>query len=240
MFAARRWLVQHRDLGPRYVVENTGANSADIVRSYGVASILGLSAVGYIQAALVLVGPFKIVAFGISMTAIPEGARMLRDTPHRLPVFCAVVSLGLTTLAFIWGLVLLLILPLGLGHLLLGDIWRPAYPLVLPTTVIVMGTCGGIGASIGLHALGDSRRSLRIGLITPALVVSGALIGAVSGGALGSLRLAAAASCLCGLLYRAGLRRSLNDMDGIDVPSWMFPPSRRRVSQASAPVDADA
>src|SRR4029079_11779369 len=112
------WLSEHRDLGPRYVVENTGTNSADILRGYGVASILGLSAVGYIQAASVLVGPLKIIIFGISMTAVPEGARMLRDTPRRLPAFCAVVSLGLTALACAWTIILLVGLPRGLGHLL--------------------------------------------------------------------------------------------------------------------------
>jgi O-antigen/teichoic acid export membrane protein len=239
VLGAREWLSDHRDLGPRYVVENTGTNSADILRAYGVASILGLSAVGHIQGASVLVGPLKIVIFGISMTAIPEGARMLRDTPRRLASFCAVVSMGLTALACIWTIILLVGLPHGIGHLMLGDVWRPAYPLVLPTSVAFMANCVGIGAGIGLHALGASRRSLRAGLTTSAVVVICALVGAVNWGALGSLRLAAAGSCACALLYWWQLRQALMESAGVDVPSWLWPPSRRDTAQTSASVDAD-
>ena len=88
------WLVGHRDLGPRYFVENTGPNIADIVRSYSITSILGLVAVGCIQAANVLMGPFKIILIGTSLITIPEGARLLRRSPHRLPAFCAAISAG--------------------------------------------------------------------------------------------------------------------------------------------------
>ena len=35
-------------------------------------------------------------------------------------------------MALAWGVVLLVALPRGLGHWLLGPIWRPTYPLVLP------------------------------------------------------------------------------------------------------------
>ena len=163
---ATEWLVRHRDLGPRYLAENTGGNAADTLRSYGVSSILGLAAVGYIQAANVLMGPFKIIFFGMSLITIPEAARLLRRSPRQLPLFCAAVSVGLTLLALAWGAVLLVALPRGLGHLMLGSIWRPTYPLVLPTTLPVMAGCATTGALIGLHALGAARRSLRAVIIT--------------------------------------------------------------------------
>ena len=50
---ATQWLVRHRDLGPRYLAENTGGNAADTLRGYGVSYILGPAAVGYIQAAVI-------------------------------------------------------------------------------------------------------------------------------------------------------------------------------------------
>ena len=53
---ATQWLARHRDLGPRYLAENTGGNAADTLRGYGVSYILGLAAVGYVQAAGVLRG----------------------------------------------------------------------------------------------------------------------------------------------------------------------------------------
>ena len=82
---ATEWLSRHRDLGPRYLAENTGGNAADTLRSYGVSYILGLAAVGYIQAAGVLMGPFKIIFFGISLITLPEAARLLRRSPRHLP-----------------------------------------------------------------------------------------------------------------------------------------------------------
>jgi O-antigen/teichoic acid export membrane protein len=239
VISAGQWLVRHRDLGPRYMVENTGTNSADMLRSYGVTSILGLVAVGYIQAANVLLGPFKIILFGISMTAIPEAARILRNSPRRLPLFCAAVSLGLTLVAFAGGVVLIAALPHGLGHLLLGSLWRPAYPLVLPTTIVAMANCADIGAIIGLHALGASRRSMRIGIITPIVVVGSALAGALTMGVSGSLYCAAAASWACALLYWWQLREGLRERDGIEVPAWMWPVARSRRTREPVAVAAD-
>jgi len=239
VLSAGEWLVRHRDLGPRYLVENTGSNSSDMVRSYGVNSILGLVAVGDIQAANVLIGPFKIVLFGISITAIPEGARLLRNSPRRLPLFCAAVSLGLTLLALAWAVMLLVALPHGLGHLVIGSIWRPAYPLVLPSALSVMAGCIGIGPSLGLHALGASRRSMRLGIVTAAIVIVCALTGAVAAGAAGSLYFAAAGSWFCSLLYWRVLRQALLDTDQVEVPAWMWPPAASRRTRKPAAANAE-
>ena len=83
-------------------------------------------------------GPFRIIFSGISLITMPEAARLLRRSPRQLPLFCAAASVGLTLLALLWGAVLLVALPRGLGQLMLGSLWRPAYPLVLPATLSVM------------------------------------------------------------------------------------------------------
>jgi O-antigen/teichoic acid export membrane protein len=154
LMRAADWLVQHRDLGPRYLAENTGSNAGDTLRSYTTTSVLGLTAVGDIQAANVLLGPFKIIIFGVGMITIPEGARLLRHTPRRLAPFCAAVTVGLTALALLWAAVLLVAMPHGLGHLMLGNLWHAAYPLVVPTTLLIAAGCASAGANLGLHALG--------------------------------------------------------------------------------------
>jgi O-antigen/teichoic acid export membrane protein len=234
LVSAVDWLRRHRDLGPRYLVENTGTNSADMLRTFSITSVLGLVTVGYIQAASVLVGPFRIILFGISITTIPEGARILRSSPRRLPIFCAAVSLGMTLLAFAWVVVLQVALPHGLGHLLLGNIWRPAYPLVLPTMLGIVASCASIGAGLGMHALGASRRSMRVGIVTAACLVVCALVGAVLGGALGSLYSAAAGAWLCTLLYWWQFRQALHETDGVGVPTWMWRPPRGRHQRVRA------
>jgi O-antigen/teichoic acid export membrane protein len=222
---APAWLSRHRDLGPRYLAENTGSNAADTLRSYTISYILGLAAVGYIQAANTLMGPFKIVFFGISLITLPEAAKLLRRTPRLLPLFCVAVSAGLTLLALVWGVVLLVALPRGLGHLMLGNLWRPTYPLVLPAAIYVMATCGTTGALLGLHALGAARRSLRAVIITAVLVLTCGLVGTEMAGTVGTMQFVAGAAWLGTLVIWWQLRLALRDA-AIPVPSWMLPRSR--------------
>jgi O-antigen/teichoic acid export membrane protein len=223
LLAAAQWLSRHRDLGPRYLAENTGNNASTLLQSYGVSYILGLASLGYIQAANVLMGPFKVIYQGVSLITMPEAARLMRRSPRRLPLFCAAVSTGLTLIALIWGAVLLVALPRGLGHLTLGNLWRPAYPLVLPATLTVMSACASTGALLGLHALAAARRSLRVVLLTSLLIVVCALVGAVTGGALGTMVYAAAASWVGTLVFWWQFRQALNESGTVPVPSWLWP-----------------
>ena len=223
LLGAAQWMSRHRDLGPRYLAENTGSNASSVLQSYGVSYILGLAALGYIQAANVLMGPFKVIFQGISLIAWPEAAKLLRRSPRRLPLFCAAVSTGLTLLALAWGTVLLVALPRGLGQLMLGSLWRPTYPLVLPATLFIMSGCAATGPLLGLHALGVARRSLRVVLLTSLLTVAGALVGAEVGGALGTMRYAAAASWVGTLVFWWQFRQALNESGTVPVPGWLWP-----------------
>jgi len=218
------WLSRHRDLGPRYFAENAGSNAADTTRSYTLSYILGLAAVGYIQASNTLMGPFKILFFGMSLITLPEAAKLLRRSPRRLPVFCLAISAVLTVLALGWGVVLLVALPRGLGHLMLGNLWRPTYPLVLPATLTTMAGCSASGALEGLHALGAARRSLRAVIITACLVMALGLAGALTAGTLGTMRCVAAATWVGTLVTWWQFRLALQDA-GFPAPRWMLPPS---------------
>ena len=165
------WVWRHRDLGPRYLAEGTANSGSNQLRNYGVGFILGLAAVGYVQAANTLMGPFMVIFFGMGLVLLPEAARILKRSPRHLPLFCACASAGLALLGLAWGVVLLVALPRGLGQLMLGSLWRPTYPLVLPSTIAVMGGCVNAGAWTGLHALGTARRSLRAMVLSSALFV---------------------------------------------------------------------
>jgi len=235
---ATEWLSRHRDLGPRYLAENTGGNVGDTVRSYAISYILGLAAVGYIQAANTLMGPFKILFFGLSLITIPEAARILRRSPQHLPSFCAAVSTGLALLALAWGAVLLVGMPRGLGHLMLGSLWRPTYPLVLPATIAILSSCATAGALVGLHALGAARRSLRAVIIGAAVILPSALIGAETGGTLGTMRYVAAASWLGTLVCWWQFRQALHESDTVAVPGWLWPDRHPRSSAADSDTTA--
>jgi O-antigen/teichoic acid export membrane protein len=184
---ARSWVAMHRDLGLRYLAENTANSSGSQLRSYGVGLIVGLAAVGYVQAASTLMGPFMVIFMGLSLVTVPEAARILRRSPKRLRLFCVLVGSGLALAAIAWGAALLIVLPLGFGHWLLGPIWRSAYPVILPTTAGLAGACFIAGASAGLRAMGASRRSLPTQIASTVCYVAAALIGAALGGAVGAV-----------------------------------------------------
>jgi len=195
------WVSRHRDLGPRFLAEGTANSASGLLRNYGLAAILGLAAVGYVQAASTLMGPFMVIFFGMGLVTLPEAARLLRRSPRHMQLFCMLVSAGLALLGLAWGVVLLVAMPRGLGHLMLGNLWRPTYALVLPSTIAIMGGCVQSGAGTGLHALGVAQRSLRAMILFSTLYVGFGLIGAVVDGVMGTMIGAAVASWLGALVF---------------------------------------
>ena len=237
--AAWTWVSETRDLGPRYMAENAANSAAGQLRSYGVGIIAGLAAVGYIQAGLLLLGPFMVVLMGISLVTVPEAARVLRRSPRHLEPYCLAVGAGLAVMALAWGVCLLILLPRGLGSVLLGGLWKPAYALVIPFTITIMGAGFQVGSAAGLHALGAARRSLRAMIITSALTLGFSLAGAYAygaDGALGAVRGGALGAWIGALLWwrhlRAGMRESAEIPDGSGW--WPRHQDGRRVSPAQA------
>ena len=208
---AWEWLSRHHDLALRYLVEGSASNVSLQLRTYGFDLILGLAAVGYIQAASTVMGPFRIMLLGMGLFVVPEAVGVLRRSPRHLLLFCLAVSSGLALLGLVWGVVLLVAMPRGLGHLMLGSLWRPTYPLVLPTTLWVMGTGALSGALAGLHALAAARRSLRAALFVSALGLACSLAGAMAAGTVGAMWGAAAASWVGVLVSWGQLRTALHE-----------------------------
>ncbi|MET8565632.1 hypothetical protein ABZV75_35650, partial [Streptomyces flaveolus] len=153
---AREWLREHRDLGYRYLAENTCLSGASQLRAYGLGAIVGVGAVGAVRGAELLLGPFLAVLMGLSLVTVPEAARVLRQAPHRLGTFCLLLGGGQAAGALLWGGALLL-MPDRLGGLVLGGVWHSAAQLVAPVTLGVAGAGLGTGAAAGLRALGAAR-----------------------------------------------------------------------------------
>ena len=218
---AWRWMSDHRDLGPRYLAEGTSNSGSTQLRTYGIGLILGLATVGYVAAASTLVGPMTIVFLGMSLVTIPEGARVLRRSPRHLLWFCLLVSGGLAAAALAWGIVLAVALPRGLGSWLLGPIWRPTYPLVLPQTLYMIGQGACAGAGTGLHALGSAQRSLRAMVLGSAFVLACSLGGAAGGGAMGTLWALAGSTWVITLLWWWQLHAALREAGIAAGPAWL-------------------
>jgi O-antigen/teichoic acid export membrane protein len=180
------WLSEHRDLGARYLVENLSIGGARQFRMTLVALIAGLAAVGQIRAAEIMMGPLLVLLAGVSQVSVPEAKQVLTSSPRRLRTFCAWLASGQALLAAAWGVAVYLLMPLGLGALLLGGDWRAAHALLPPVVVLLTIGCFEIGAAAGVRALGASRRSLRAQLATASMYVTAGGLGAAVGGAPGS------------------------------------------------------
>ncbi|MFF3944520.1 hypothetical protein ACFYYN_06825 [Streptomyces sp. NPDC001902] len=213
---ARGWLREQRDLGYRYLVENVSLSGASQLRAYGLGAIVGVSAVGAVRGAELLLGPFLAVLMGLSLVTVPEAARVLRQAPHRLGTFCLLLGGGQAAAALLWGSALLLV-PGRLGELLLGGVWHSASQLIVPVTLGVAGAGLGTGAAAGLRALGAARRSLRCQLFASACYVSGGLGGAAAG-TVGSAWGVAAATVGSSAVWWLQLRSALREHHRDPIP----------------------
>ncbi|MGH3275409.1 MAG: hypothetical protein ACRDNZ_13940 [Streptosporangiaceae bacterium] len=235
---SRGWISRHRDLGARYLAENSASSGAGQLRSYALGGIVGLAAVGYVQAASTLMGPFLVVFMGISLVTVPEAARVLRRSPRHLRLYCAAVAAGLSSAGLAWGVVLVVALPRGLGQWLLPSIWRGAYPLIFPLTIAILGSTITAGASSGLRALGAARRSLRAMIITSIAYLALGVAGAVQGGALGTVRGVAIATWIGAAVWWWQLRTGLRESSQIPASGQILarrPPGRHRAAVSPAP-----
>ncbi|MFF3554251.1 hypothetical protein ACFYXL_12650 [Streptomyces tsukubensis] len=207
---ARDWLREQRDLGYRYLVENVGVSGAAQLRAYGLGAIVGVSAVGVIRGAELLLGPFLAVLMGLSMVTVAEAARVLRRAPDRLRTFCLLLGAGQAVAALLWGAALLLV-PDRAGELVLGDVWHSASELIVPATLGVAGAGLGVGAMVGLRALAAARRSLRCQLFASVAYVGGGLGGAALAGTAGSAWGVAAATLSSSAVWWLQLRPALRE-----------------------------
>jgi hypothetical protein len=104
-----------------------------------------------------------------------------------------------------------LLVPRGLGELLLGDLWVGAYALLLPVLVNMAVGCFENGAQTGVRALGASRHSLAAQLSNAALYLVGGVGGAVLDGARGSCWGVAAATTIATVIWWRRLFRALRE-----------------------------
>ena len=195
------WLRDMRELGTRYMIENLSNSGSTQLRMYGLGAIAGLAAVGSVRGAELLMGPFMAVLMGLSFVAVPEAARVLRRSPHRLPKFCLALGGVQSGGTLLWGLALLLLVNDRIGEFVLGATWYIAAPLIIPATLSVANAGFVNGAAAGLRALGNARRSLRCMLIMSCAYVVFGLSGAYLGGAIGSAWGAASATLLGAIVY---------------------------------------
>lgn len=178
------WCREHWDITPRFLgSELIQMGGAQLVL-FALGAIVGLDAVGSIRGAQLLTGPMYVMAVGVTLSMVPEAARVTGSLTQfrRINVL---VSGGLLAAGACWGLVLLL-LPDSIGRELLGDSWAGARSVLLPITLSIVVTMGVTGPRIGLRALEAASATFRAGMIQFILTVVGGTGGAIAGGTVGA------------------------------------------------------
>lgn len=207
------WLSTQRDLGPRYLVENTSQGVSTQLHMYAVGAIVGLAAAGTIRGAELLLGPFVAVLMGVAMFAVPEATRVLRRSTRLLWYFCLVIGAVQAAGTMAWGLALTFLLPDSVGEQVLGPVWATASLLILPTTFAVMNAGFSNGATTGLRALGAATRSLNAQVFTSVAYLLLGTAGAFAGGAFGSACGCALATLLGAVVWWRQLHIGLRTAD---------------------------
>lgn len=198
---ARRWLRSQRDLVSRFVLTNLTAGVGGQVRPLIVAVFAGLAAAGAIRGSQMLVGPALALLMGVAQVAVPEAVRALGMGRRAFWRLCSAISLGLGALSAAWGLVIMIVMPWGLGTVLLGDVWGPTQVLVLPVVLGATAGCLQIGPSAGLRALERADTSLRVQVLSTVLSIVSCTVGAVGWGAPGAVWGTAVASVVSAAVW---------------------------------------
>ena len=131
------------------------------LRLYGLAVLAGLTVVGSLRAAELLLSPLTLIVVVLAAAAEAEAVSVLRQSSvRRLVLFSLLLGAIGAVAALVWGTMLLL-LPDAVGVQLLRSSWLPASQLLVPVTLAVAGLSLSVGAWTGMRALGAASRILR-------------------------------------------------------------------------------
>jgi O-antigen/teichoic acid export membrane protein len=210
---ARWWFSTQRSLAIRYAAENLSISGARQLRMVLLGMIAGLAAVGDVRAAEVLMGPFMVVLMGVAQVAVPEAVRVLNRPQHRLLRFSLLMGSVQALAACLWGAAMLVLVPQGLGEMLLGGLWVGAYALLVPIMINMAVGCFENGAVTGVRALGAARHSLAAQLSNSALYLVGGVGGAFIDGARGSCWGVVAATTIATAIWWRRLFRAYHEFE---------------------------
>ena len=204
----RGWLREHLDIAPRLAIEGAILSGGQQLVLVVIGAVAGLASVASVRAAQVLLNALHVATYGLFLFAVPEGVRLLARSTTALLSLCVSLAGVLSMMTIAWG-ALLIALPDPWGRQLLGDTWMLARPLILPVTLMMLGSAIQLSAVVGLRALAAARRSLMTRIVTSGALFAGGVAGAVFGGAAGAASGMALAVLTGSLLWWVQLFRAV-------------------------------
>jgi O-antigen/teichoic acid export membrane protein len=208
------WWREQRDIVPRILGEFGAVTGGSQLALFGIGALAGLSAVGAIRGAQVLMGPVNVLILGVSIVAIPEMVASLKHSPSSLRRRSVVFSCGLGICSLVWGGVVMA-LPTSIGVQILGDTWTTAQSAMPGIIVWQTALAVSVGAVAGLRALAAVRRSLWVRIVVAPFVVGGGLAGAIVAGARGASLGIGAANSLAAVAWWFQLQRALHEYESV-------------------------
>jgi O-antigen/teichoic acid export membrane protein len=210
---AHRWLIEQRDLAPRFLGEFALSSGTTQTSIYGIGLIAGLRTVAAIKAAQLMLGPINVIFLGSDLVAVPEAVKTLKTRRHRFLRRIFLLSSALGVAALMWGVVAL-VMPDSIGRELLGPSWDAGHSIIVPMSLAVAGFGFLVGPMAGLRALEAAKRSLRARFKISLLGVVGGLGGAAVAGANGVAWAYAAVAAINIAIYWRELFGALSDYRG--------------------------
>ena len=182
---AMHWVRTHADL-TRYsvteVVVISGANQLTLVL---LAAIGGLAVVGTLRGAQVLTAPATILTLSAMAFAVPELARRPALSGPRLVRAGLAISAVVVGLLSVWG-ALLLLLPDGIGRMILGETWGPTRAILVPSVIAMLVGIASLGPSAGVYAKGAVRVLFPLVVLGGPVYLVAGVLGVVVGGTYGA------------------------------------------------------
>jgi O-antigen/teichoic acid export membrane protein len=215
---SRTWLREQRALAVRYLGEFAVASGVSQLTLFGVGAMASLAELGALRAGQILLGPLNILFLSVGLVAIPEGVRLVKDSPDRLLHYCIRLSGVLSACTLLWGAGILL-LPQRVGAAFLGPSWSAARTVVVPLSLMMAAFAFASGAGMGLRALAAATRSLRARLIVAPFLLTGGLIGAALAGSAGAAWGLALAHAIGGIVWWRLLRTAYAESGRADSES---------------------
>lgn len=224
------WLREQRAFSLRYAVEASIQRSGWWLTLALVGAVAGLRVVGAVRGAMLLVGgPLNLLFLGATFAFVPEGVRLVHDSPLGLPRAMRRLSAATTGIALVWCIIVLA-LPDAVGSRVLGATWHQAEPLLPLLAVFMVVLATSMGPTQGMLSLGAARRSLFtqltcLGVDLPTITVAALLAGARG----------AAITASCTALFRTFLawvqfRRAMRE----PIASVAAPPQEQALQAATA------
>jgi O-antigen/teichoic acid export membrane protein len=179
------WTRINWDISGRQLGEFATLSGTNQLVMYAAGGIGGLVSAAALRGGQVLLGPLRTAYQGVWFVALSEFVRILSRRPGSLFRVALFVSLFLGFGGLVYGAVFVAF-GSTFGPMLLGETWVHAQPLMVPLTISAATSGFWLGPNVGLRAMEEPARSLRVRLAIGALTVVGGVAGVFLDGARGA------------------------------------------------------